>query len=208
MRVIYFLILLFALQSCTTKKYTKIKRLPEGIKSATEEIYTVVNNQKKLLQKKEMVFTRNGRIKYSKTVDAQGNLLQETEKKLWFTVESYPDREPYYCKTRWKTGQRERISCYTKKQYKQNEAIYHYNKDGTINKIVDNFTTFDTQYFYYTNNELSKIVIKDKNDKLIDEILISCETKDEKGACLKEIRISTKTNNKEEILFTPVYYHS
>ncbi len=205
MRVIFFLILLFTIQSCTTKKYTKIKLLPDGIKSATEEIYVVVNNQKKLLQKKEMVFTKNGRIKYSKTVDAQGNLMQETEKKLWYIIETYPDREPNYCKTRWKPRQRERISCYTKKQYKQNEAIYHYNKDGTINKIIDNFTTFNTQYFYYTNKELSKIIIKDKQDKLIDEILISCETKDEKGACSKEIRISTKTNNKEEILFTPVY---
>ena len=152
-----------------------------------------------------MVFTKNGRIKYSKTVDAQGNLLQETEKKLWYVIEKYPDREPYYCKTRWKPGQRERISCYTKKQYKQNEAIYHYNTDGTIDKIVDNFTTFNTQYFYYTNKELSKIIVRDKNGTLIDEILISCEAKDEKGACLKEIRISRITNNKEEILFTPVY---
>jgi hypothetical protein len=193
------------MQSCTTKKYTKIKLLPEGIKSATEEIYVVVNDQKKLLQKKQMVFTKNGRIKYSKTVDAQGNLLQETKKKLWFVVESYPDREPYYCKTRWKPGQRERISCYTKKQYKQNEAIYHYNAEETVDKIVDNFTPFNTQFYYYSNNELSKIIIKDKNDKLIDEILISCETKDEKGACLKEIRISTKTNHKEEIRCYPVY---
>jgi hypothetical protein len=205
MRVLFYLILLLIVQSCTTKKYTKKEQLPEGIKSATEEIYAVVNNQKKLLQKKEMVFTRNGRIKYSKTVDATGNILQETEKRLWFIIELYPDREPYYCKTRWKPKQRERISCYTKKKYKQNEAIYHYNTDGTIDKIVDNFTTFYTQYFYYTNKELSKIVIRDKNDKLIDEILIHCETKDEKGACLKKIRISSKTNNKEEILFFPVY---
>lgn len=205
MRVLFFLILLLTVQSCTTKKYSKIKLLPDGIKSATEETYVIVDNQKKLLQKKEMVFTKNGRIKYSKTVDADSNLLQETEKKLWYVIETYPDREPYYCKTRWKPGQRERISCYTKKQYKQNEAIYHYNEDGTIDKIVDNFTTFNTQYFYYTNKELSKIVIRDKNDKLIDEILISCEAKDEKGACLKEIRISTKTNNKEEILFYPEY---
>jgi hypothetical protein len=205
MKVLLFFFLLITLQSCTTKKYTKTRLLPEGIKSATEEIYVVENNQKKLLHKKEMVFTRNGRIKYSKTVDSLGNLLQETEKKLWFVVEKYPNKEPYYCKTRWKPNQRERISCYTQKQYKQNEAIYHYNKDGTIAKIVDNFTTFQTQYFYYTNNELAKIVIKDKNDKLIDEVLVRCETKDEKGACLKETRISTKTNHKEEILFTPIY---
>ena len=205
MRVLFFLILLLTIQSCATKKYSKIRLLPEGIKSGTEEKYVVANNQKKLLHRKQMVFTKNGRIKYSNTVDSLGNLLQETEKKLWFVVESYPDREPYYCKTRWKPKQRERISCYTKKQYKQNEAIYHYNSDGTINKIVDDFTTFQTQYFYYTNKELSKIVVRDKNDKLIDEILIHCETKDEKGTCLKESRTSTKTNNKEEIHFTPNY---
>ena len=205
MKILFFIILLLTVQSCATKKYTKKRLLPEGIKSATEEIYVVVNNQKKLLLKKEMVFTKNGRIKHSKTVDSLGNLLQETEKRLWFVVETYPDREPYYCKTRWKPKQRERISCYTKKRYKQNEAIYHYNKDGTIDKIVDNFTTFHTQHYYYTSKELSRIVIRDKNDKLIDEILVNCMAKDEKGACLKEIRISTKTNYKEEILFSPTY---
>ncbi len=205
MRVLFFLILLLTLQSCATKKYTKTRLLPEGIKSATEEIYVVENNQKKLLQKKQMVFTGNGRIKYSKTVDSLGNLLQETQKKLWFVVESYPNKERYYCKTRWKPNQLERISCYTKKQYKENEAIYHYNTDGTIDKIVDNFTTFYTQYFFYTNKELAKIVTKDKNDTLVDEVLISCETKDEKGTCLKETRISAKTNHKEEILFSPIY---
>jgi hypothetical protein len=205
MRVLIFFPLLLAMQSCATKEYTKKQLLPEGIKSATEETYVVVDNQKKLLHKKEMVFTKNGRIKYSKTVDTEGKLLQETQKKLWYTVELYPDKETYYCKTRWKPKQRERISCYTKKQYKQNEAIYHYNADGTIDKIVDNFTTFHTQYFYYTNKERSKIIVRDKNDKLIDEVLIHCETKDEKGACLKEIRISTKTKSKEEIHFSPKY---
>jgi hypothetical protein len=204
MRALFFLMLLLTAQSCATKKYTKKQQLPEGIKSATEEVY-VVDNQKKLLYKKYMVFTRNGRIKYSKTVDATGNLLQETEKRSWFVVELYPDREPYYCKTRWKPKQRERISCYTKKQHKENEAIYYYNTDGTINKIVDNFTNFYTQYFYYTNKELSKIVIKDKNDELIDEVSIYCVVKDEKGTCLKSIRISIKTNNKEEIHFSPNY---
>ncbi len=205
MRVLLFFILLLIIQSCATKKYTKTRLLPEGIKSATEEIYVVANNQKKLLQKKEMVFTKNGRIKYSKTVDSLGNLLQETQKKLWFVVETYPDKEPYYCKTRWKPNQRERISCYTQKQYKQNEVIYHYNSDGTIDKIVDNFTSFQTQYFYYTNNKLAKIIIRDKNDKLIDEVLVNCETKDEKGTCIKVTKISTKTSHKEEILFAPIY---
>lgn len=54
----------------------------------------VVNNQKKLLQKKEMVFTKNGRIYNSETVDTQGNKLQETEKKLMYIIEKYPDRQP------------------------------------------------------------------------------------------------------------------
>ncbi|WP_291127503.1 hypothetical protein [Flavobacterium sp. UBA7682] len=205
MRVILVFILLLTLLSCATKKYTKARLLPDGIKTATEEVYTVKGHEKKLLHTKQMVFTKNGRIKYSKTVDATGNTLQETQKKLWFVVESYPDKEPYYCKTRWQPNQRERISCYTRKRYKQNEAIYHYNPDGTIAKITDNFTPFYTRYFYYTNHELSKIVVRDKNDQLIDEVLISCASKDKKGACLKEIRISTKTNHKEEIRFSVEY---
>lgn len=205
MKILVLFILILTVQSCATKKYTYQRLLPKGIQSATEEVYIVVNNQKKLLLKKEMVFTGNGRIKYSKTVDSTGNLLQETEKRLWFVVERYPNKEPYYCKTRWKPNQRERISCYTRKQYKQNEAIYHYNTNGTIDKITDNFTPFHTQYFYYTNNELSKIVTKDKNDNLVDEVMINCTTKDEKGTCLKEIRTSITTNHKEEILFSPKY---
>jgi len=95
MRVLLFLILLLTVQSCATKKYIKKRLLPEGIKSATEEKYVVVKNQKKLLHKKQMVFTRNGRIKYSKTVDFLGNPLQKTEKKLWFEVELYPNKKPY-----------------------------------------------------------------------------------------------------------------
>ena len=205
MRALLYLILFALVSACATKKYTKQHFLPKGIKSATEEIYSVVNNQKKLLQKKQMVFTKNGRIKNSKTVDSSGKLLQATEKRLWYIVETYPNKEPYYCKIRWKPNQRERISCYTRKQYKQNEAIYYYNLDGTITKIVNNFTTFYTQYFYYTNKELSKIITKDKNNNLIDEVTIYCETKDEKSSCLKEIRISDKTKLKEEIHFYPVY---
>jgi hypothetical protein len=205
MRTLLYLILFALVSACATKKYTEQHFLPKGIKSATEEIYSVVNNQKKLVQKKQMVFTKNGRIKNSKTVDSSGKVLQASEKRLWYIVETYPDKEPYYCKTRWKPNQCERISCYTRKQYKQNEAIYHYNPDGTITKIVDNFTTYYTQYFYYTNKELSKIVTKDKNNNLIDEVSVYCENKDEKGSCLKEIRISDKTKLKEEIHFYPVY---
>ena len=138
MRILCFLLLLFTIQSCATKKYTKAHLLSDGIKSATEETYNVNNNQKKLLQKKEITF-KSGRIKHSKTFDSSGNILQETNKKMWFTEELYPDKETLYLKTRWKPNRRERISTYLKKQDKQSESIYHYNKDGSINKIVDNF---------------------------------------------------------------------
>jgi hypothetical protein len=204
MRILCFLLLLFTLQSCATKKYTEAHLLPKGIKSATEETFTVKNNQKKLLQKKEIVF-KNGRIKHSKTFDSSGNLLQETNKKMWFTEELYPNKETLYRKTRWKPNRRERISTYLKKQDKESESIYHYNKDGSINKIVDNFSTFQTQHFYYTNNELSKIEITSKEGKVVDEVSIECKEKDSQGTCLKQMRASSKKATKEEVTITPVY---
>jgi len=206
MRVVYFVFTFLLFASCATKKYTKANLLPDGLKSATEEVYDTSNNQKKLLHKKEMTFTKNGRIKYSKTFDSNGKLLQETEKKLWFTVERYHDKDSYYCKTRWKPNQRERISCYTKKQYKQNESIYHYNKNGSIDKIADNFETFNTRQFHYSDNELSKIVITGKDNKTIDELSINCIEKDEIGTCLKQTRIYNKNGEKQEILISPRYY--
>lgn len=204
MRILCFLLLLFTLQSCATKKYTKAHLLSDGIKSATEETYNVTNNKKKLLQKKEITF-KSGRIKHSKTFDSSGKLLQETNKKMWFTEELYPDKETLYRKTRWKPNRRERISTYLKKQDKQSESIYHYNKDGSINKIVDNFSTFQTQHFYYTDNELSKIEITSKEGKVVDEISIDCKEKDNQGTCLKQMRTSTKKGTKEEVIIKPVY---
>ena len=88
-----FSILFLALTSCAAKKYTKANLLPEEIKSATEEIYEIIDGHKNLLHKKEMVFTKNDRIKSSKTVDSGGNMLQTTEKKWWFTVQRYPDKD-------------------------------------------------------------------------------------------------------------------
>lgn len=205
MRILLFILLVVTMQSCATKKDTRKRLLSDGIKSATEERYEIVGSQKKLLSKKEMVFTKNGRIKSSKTVDASGNLLQETKKKLWFVEETYPDKEKLYRKIRWKPNQRERISNYAKKRDKESESIYHYNKDGTVAKIVDNFKSFQTQYFYYSGKELTKIITKDKEGKLIDEVVVNCTTKDEKGACLKETRTSAQKNYKEELVFTPVY---
>ncbi|RRA96043.1 hypothetical protein [Paenimyroides viscosum] len=204
MRILCFLLLLFTLQSCATKKYTKAHLLPEGIKSATEERYNISNSQKKLLQKKEITF-KNGRIKHSKTFDSSGKLTQETNKKMWFTEELYPNKKTLYRKTRWKPNRRERISTYLKKQDKQSESIYHYNKDGSINKIVDNFSTFQTQHFYYTHNELSKIEITSKDGKIVDEVSIDCKEKDNQGTCIKQMRTSIKKGTKEEIIITPVY---
>ena len=204
MRILCFLLLLFTLQSCATKKYSKAHLLPDGIKSATEETYNITSNQKKLLQKKEINF-KNGRVKHSKTFDSSGKLTQETNKKMWFTEELYPNKETLYRKTRWKPNRRERISTYLKKQDKKSESIYHYNKNGSINKIVDNFSTFQTQHFYYTDNELSKIEITSKDGKVVDEVSIDCKEKDSQGTCLKQIRTSTKKGSKEEIIIKPVY---
>ena len=125
--------------------------------------------------------------------------------RLFHTVERYPDKDSYYCKTRWKPNQRERISCYTQKQYKQNESIYHYNKNGSIDKIVENFETFNTRQFHYANDELSKIVVTGKDNQKIDELLIKCISKDEKGTCLTQTRASAKSNKKEEIVINPKY---
>jgi len=71
--------------------------------------------------------------------------VQETEKRLWFCG-SYPDKEPYYCKTRWKPKQRERIAAIPKNNTNKTKPFFII-KDGTVDKIVDNFTTFHTQYF-------------------------------------------------------------
>ncbi len=198
-RRLFLFFVLVVVQSCAKKTYVQKQLWPVGIASATEKIYGIENNQRKLLQTKEMRFTKKGDIEYAKTVDSLGNLIQETQKKFWFVVEKFPDREPCYCKTRWKPKQRERISCYTQKQFKQTESIYFYNKDGSVAKIVDNFTNFNTQYFYYTQKELTKIVIKDKSGKLIDEIFVSCLAKDEKGVCLNSVRNATLTHQKIEI---------
>ena len=205
MRILFFIFVVVTMQSCATKKDSKKRLLPEGIQSATEERYEMVGNQKKLVSKTEMVFTKNGRIKTSKTVDGSGKVLQETKKKLWFVEETYPDKEKLYRKTRWKPKQRERISTYAKKRDKASEHIYHYNKDGSVDKIVDNFKSLETQYFHYSDNELTKTVTKDKDGKVIDEVVVKCTKKDEKGTCLRETRTSALKKYKEEVVFSPVY---
>ncbi|GIZ08701.1 hypothetical protein [Flavobacterium sp. UMI-01] len=205
MKLLLLIIATFVTLSCATKKYSAIRQLPSGVTSATEEKYFINDNHKELQYRKEFFFTKNGRIRYSKTLSASGDLIQETKKKLWFVVEIYPNEEPYYCKTRWKFKQRERISCYTQKRHKKTEAIYHYNKNGTIAKIVDYYPPLNTLHFYYNDTKLTKIITKDRNENDIEELLITCELKDEKGTCIKEIRTNQQKGYREEIYFYPVY---
>jgi len=156
------------------------------VKELTEEKYDVSHGDTILLEKRYSRFTKNGREKYGQIFDANGKVTVTKEKKLWFVKQSFPDKESYYCKTRWKTHNRERISCYTQKQYKQNQAIAYYHDDGSIDKIEEDFSTFDTQFYHYNaQHELIAVSIKDKNGVLLDSIQFKCKLKDQLGNCIK-----------------------
>jgi hypothetical protein len=183
----FFCLSLFLLcLSCVSVPYLDQHQLRGPVKQLTESIYNVSNGNKTLLTRSIYAFTKNGRVRFSKTYDANDNVLVTKEKKLWFVKQSFPDREPYYCKIRWKTHNRERISCYTQKQYKQNQSIYYYHDDGSIAKIEEDFSTFNTQYYHYNSeHELKAISIKDKEGSLLDSILVNCESKDRFNNCTK-----------------------
>ncbi|MGG6231160.1 hypothetical protein [Tenacibaculum sp. SDUM215027] len=151
MKKLLFCLVICILHSCASKQHLKKHGFSDGISKMIEKTYLVESNQKKLVQTKTLNFTKNGRVKTSKTKDSLGNTIEETEKRLWFEKRSYPNKLPYYCKTRWKPNQRERISCYTQKQFKQNEIIVHYTENGLIDKVVDNFSTFYTHQYQYKN---------------------------------------------------------
>jgi hypothetical protein len=154
------------------------------ITQLVETTYTLTNGDLAPIKKASFQFTKNGRVKASQILDVYDNTLMITEKKLWFEKQSFPDRKPYYCKMRWKTKNRERISCYTQKQYKQNEKLYHYNDQNVIEKIEDHFPPFYTQYYRYTNQkELAAILIKNQQGQLIDSIVVTCKTKDRFNNC-------------------------
>ena len=178
----FYLVLL--LSSCVSVPYLDKHQIKGNVKTLTETIYDASNDDSALLKKTNYEFTKNGRVKYAQTVDATSDVIVTKHKKLWFTKQSYPDREPYYCKTRWKPQNRERISCYTQKQYKQNQSIYYYHDDGSIAKIEEDFSIFFTQYYYYdSKKELTAISIKDKQGKLIDSINVRCLGKDQYNNC-------------------------
>lgn len=176
---------IIVMTACASVSYLDKHQLNTSIKQLTETVYATSNGNETRIKFKELLFTKNGRVAYSHTLNANNDTIQVTEKKLWFEKQSYPDKEPYYCKTRWKPHQRERISCYTQKQYKQNEAIYYYHKNGSIAKIEDNFTNFYTKHYYYdAYNSLTAISIRDNQEVLIDSIQVRCKTKDRYNNCI------------------------
>ena len=193
-RLTLYLLIILLLPSCVSKKYLKKHGFSNDIASMVEKTYLLEEGKENLITIKTLYFTKNGQVKASKTVDNKGNTLEETEKKLWFEKRSYPNKLPYYCKTRWKTKQRERISCYTQKRFKKNEIIVYYNDNDLINKIEDRFTTFYTHQYQYFNKQLSKILIRDKNGKIIDTITITCSFKDSQNTCIKQVSKSSNTN--------------
>lgn len=174
----------FLCASCVSVPYLDQHQYQGKVKHLIENIYDMSHGQKKLITRSTYTFTKNGRVKFSQTFDANNNVIITKEKKMWFVKQSFPDKEPYYCKTRWKTHNRERISCYTQKQYKQNQSIYYYHDDGLIAKIEEDFSTFNTQYYHYNSkNELSVISIKDQQNQLIDSVLVNCLSKDQFNNC-------------------------
>ncbi|WP_299885847.1 hypothetical protein [uncultured Lacinutrix sp.] len=198
---IKYILFFFIIQSCATKKYIDREQLKGPISNITEKTYNVQDEGNVLVTRKEMRLTKNGRIKYSETFDANNKKIETTEKKLFFEKKSFPDKEAYYCKTRWKPGLRERISCYSQKRYKQNEIIAHYLKDGRIDFIIDNFTTFyKHSYQYNKNNKLLKTVtITSNNAKPIEEVIIKCLTKDNYNNCTQIEKNYSKAKTKELI---------
>ncbi|QDO94751.1 hypothetical protein FNB79_12520 [Formosa sediminum] len=187
-RLAYFLILsgiLIAVQSCTSVPYVKKHQLQAGIKNMTVSTFVFESSKdSSLLKKQYLEFTKQGRVNYSVTLNATLDTIQTTEKKLFFTKQTFPDLPNYYCKTRWKTNHRERISCYSQKKHKQNEKIMFYSKDGRILKRVDNFTSFNTYNYNYDNRELSSITVEDRSGTLIETIHVTCLKKEKNKNCV------------------------
>ena len=206
MKWYYSFFCLIVLQSCASVSFIDKHHLNiESLKTLTVETFDIIDSTKVLKKKTNYTFTKNGRVKFAQTFNKNKALLETEEKKLWFSKKSFPEKEPYYCKTRWKPRNRERISCYSQKRYKQNEAIYHYNTNGSIKKIVDNFTTFYTHHYFYNDyGALSKIEIQNKNGNLVDVVLVRCLETDNKGLCVIQHKID-KQGHATEIKLKPSY---
>ncbi|WP_418512003.1 hypothetical protein [Corallibacter sp.] len=205
-KIILFLGFVILLFSCASVSYTDKHQLVSEIQTLDKKTYVSKKDSQLLLKHDILHFTKNGRVKSSISLDNNNDTLVTTKKKLWFTKQSYPDKDPYYCKTRWKPKNRERISCYTQKQYKKNEAIYYYHKNGSINKIEDNFSNFYTKHYTYKNNDVSKITIVNKANDTIEVIKINCLKKDTSGTCLEEVQTYTQTDSVITIYRYPKYF--
>ncbi|MHA7944417.1 hypothetical protein ACJOV8_015170 [Formosa sp. 3Alg 14/1] len=197
--------LFILLQSCSSISYFKKNDL-QGVNTMDEHTYFLNTAGDSILLKEQYFeFTKNGRVEYSYTLNADQDTIQTTEKKLFFDKQTFPDLPNYYCKTRWKTNQRERISCYSQKKHKQNEKIVHYSKTGKILKSVDHFKTFNTHYYNYKNGDLQSIVIKDKSDKVLDSIFTKCLKTDVKNNCIIKEQRHTLTDSLKRIYRTISY---
>jgi len=202
-KVFKYLITLLLITSCATKKFVNKQQLLGNISEVSEATYSIENDRKTLLKQKKIILTKNGRIKFSETYDANNELIETVEKKLFFNKKSFPNKESYYCKTRWKRNRKERISCYSQKKYKQNEIIVQYNKDGTIAIIKDNFSSFNTYIFDYNNakksKELLSFITLNKKGDLINKTLITCIAKDAFNNCIKLEKNAIQTKKVELI---------
>jgi len=206
MKWYYSLFYLIIMQSCASVSFIKKHHLNiDNLKTLTVETYSTIDSTKVIKKKTDYTFTKKGRVIFAQSFNKNEDLLVTEEKKLWFTKKSFPDEEPHYCKTRWKPNNRERISCYSQKRYKQNEGIYHYNKNGSISKVADNFTSFYIHNYYYNSSgSLSKIEIKDKNGSLVDEVMVKCLAMDNKGLCTLQHRVN-RQGHITEIVLKPTY---
>ncbi|MBP1841076.1 hypothetical protein [Formosa algae] len=178
-------VILLIMQSCASVPYVSKHNLQGPIKSMEVRSFVFQNDKDSLLlQKQDLVFTKAGRVQHSVTTSANNDTLQTTEKKLFFEKQIFPDLPNYYCKTRWKTNQRERISCYSQKKHKQNEKIMYYGNDGRILKRKDQFTTFNTYDYFYDEAVLKSIAIKTKSGTTIDTIQFKCLNRDTNKNCV------------------------
>ena len=185
------------------KKFIQKQQLEGHISEISETTYLIENGKKNLLKHQKIKLTKNGRIKFSETFNTNNKLIETIEKKLFFNKKSFPNKESYYCKTRWKPNRRERISCYSQKRYKQNEIIVQYHNNGTIANIKDNFSSFNTYVYEYgkskNKRELPNIVILDKKGNFTDRIITTCITKDTLGNCIELEKNYTRTKKLERI---------
>ncbi|MUU78435.1 hypothetical protein [Winogradskyella endarachnes] len=202
-KVLKYITFVLILSSCASKKLVQKLQLQSDISKIKETTYAIENGNKTQIELKHIELTKNGRVKYSETFNEKNDLIETVEKKLFFNKKSFPNKEPYYCKTRWKFNQKERISCYSQKTDKQNEIIVQYNKDGTVKHITDNFTTFNKYIYRYgttiKSDTLLTIITLNKDRKETEKTTLRCLEKDASDNCI-ELQKTYNSTQKIEII--------